>query len=277
MPELPEVETVCRGLEPALAGRRIAAAEVFRKDLRWPLPPDLAGRLSGARFGAIRRRSKYLLLELSTSETLIIHLGMSGRIRMERADRGGEDLAHDHFRLELDDGLSVIYNDVRRFGMIDLAPTDAVNEHRLLRSLGPEPLGNRFSEEYLSERLSGRSAPIKAVLLDQRVVAGLGNIYACEALWRSGISPRRRARSVAGRRVQRLHASVRSVLVDAIAAGGSSLRDYRQAGGEPGYFQHEFAVYGREGANCRKDGCGGSVRRILQSGRSSFFCPGCQG
>ncbi|MDE2791511.1 MAG: bifunctional DNA-formamidopyrimidine glycosylase/DNA-(apurinic or apyrimidinic site) lyase [Paracoccaceae bacterium] len=289
MPELPEVETIRRGLEPAIADRRIHHAEFRRSDLRWPLQPDLAERLSGARVDRLWRRSKFLLMDLSTDETLMIHLGMSGRLRLDPA-RGGkpagrtpvppstmaEDGRHDHAVFRFEGGSSVIYTDPRRFGMIELVPTPTLHAHPLLASLGPEPLGNGFSEPWLDAQLAGRQAPIKAVLLDQRVVAGLGNIYASEALWRSGISPRRRARTVAGRRASRLFPAIREVLREAIEAGGSSLRDYRQADGELGYFQHAFAVYGRDGEPCLKSGCDGVIRRIRQAGRSTFLCPCCQ-
>jgi formamidopyrimidine-DNA glycosylase len=282
MPELPEVETVRRGLEPVLAGRTIARAEVRRPDLRWPFPPGLAARLTGARVARLRRRSKYLLADLDGSETLIVHLGMSGRILVSGAQVGAfhhphpAPEKHDHVVLDLETGPRITLNDARRFGAVDLWPTPDLDSHRLLAGLGPEPLGNGFHAAYLAERLAGRATPVKAALLDQRTVAGLGNIYVCEALWRARISPLRLAREVTAAETDALVAEVRAVLLDAIAAGGSSLRDYRQADGELGYFQHAFAVYDREGAPCPRPGCEGTVARAVQSGRSSFFCPRCQ-
>jgi formamidopyrimidine-DNA glycosylase len=282
LPELPEVETVRRGLEPVLAGRRIEAAEVRRADLRWPLPEGLAARLAGARVLALARRSKYLLAELSTGETWLVHLGMSGRILVSGAVLGAfhhehpAPAAHDHVVLELEGGLRVTFNDPRRFGHMDLVATAAAAAHPLLAGLGPEPLGNGFHEDYLVDRLRGRRAPVKTALIDQRLVAGLGNIYAAEALHRAGIAPSRRAGRIAAPRVARLVTAIREVLTEAIAAGGSSLRDFRQTGGELGYFQHSFRVYGRAGEPCLRPGCAGTVRRIVQAGRSSFYCPACQ-
>ena len=280
MPELPEVETVRRGLEPVLVGHVIAHADVRRPDLRRPLPPGLAARLTGARVAALRRRSKYLLADLDGGDTLLVHLGMSGRVLVSGAPIGAFHHAHpapekhDHVVLDLDDGARLTFNDARRFGLIDLVPTPSLDAYPLLAGLGPEPLGNAFSAAALAPRLANRFAPIKAILLDQRVVAGLGNIYVCEALWRARISPLREAGAVTPEETETLVAAIRAVLTDAIAAGGSSLRDYRQADGELGYFQHSFSVYGREGAPCpRGDGI---VARVVQSGRSSFFCPGCQ-
>jgi len=282
MPELPEVETVRRGLAPAMEGAVIARAEVNRPGLRWPFPPRMAERLAGARVARLRRRSKYILADLDTGETLLIHLGMSGRMTVS-GDPLGVFLhdhpaaeKHDHVVLHMDNGARVTFNDARRFGAMDLMPTEGAEAHKLLAGLGPEPLGNTFHEDYLVARLKGRMTPIKAALLDQRIVAGLGNIYVCEALFRTGIDPRRKAGRIAASRVRALVPEIRAVLEDAIAAGGSSLRDYRQAGGELGYFQHSFDVYGREGAPCRRPGCPGTVRRIVQSGRSSFFCAQCQ-
>ncbi len=287
MPELPEVETVRRGLEPVLTGRVIARADVRRPDLRWPFPPRMADRLTGARVTALRRRSKYILADLDSGETLLLHLGMSGRILIHAADAGRAMLGeyvhanpapetHDHVVLDLDDGTRIVFNDPRRFGAMDLMPTARAEEHKLLAGLGPEPLGNAFDAPYLAGRLAGRRTPMKAALLDQGIVAGLGNIYVCEALFRSGISPRRLAGNLSRARIDRLVPVIRDVLSDAIAAGGSSLRDYRQTDGELGYFQHSFRVYGREGAPCVTEGCGGTVARIVQSGRSSFYCPRCQ-
>jgi formamidopyrimidine-DNA glycosylase len=280
VPELPEVETVRRGLEPVLVGRVVVHADVRRPDLRWPFPDRLAERLTGARVEALGRRSKYLLAALDRGATLIIHLGMSGRILVSGAQVGAfhhphaAPEKHDHLVLDLDGGARVTLNDARRFGAVDLWPSATLEAHRLLAGLGPEPLGNAFGAAYLASRLAGRIAPVKAVLIDQRVVAGLGNIYVCEALWRARVSPRRLARDVNSDEVESLVAAVRAVLLEAIDAGGSSLRDYRRADGELGYFQHSFAVYGREGEPCPR--CGGAVARVVQSGRSSFFCPACQ-
>jgi formamidopyrimidine-DNA glycosylase len=280
VPELPEVETVRRGLEPVLAGRLIARAEARRPDLRWPLPPDLGARLTGARVTALRRRSKYLLVDLDRGETLIVHLGMSGRLLVSGAPVGRfhHDLAtpgkHDHVVIDVEGGARITLNDVRRFGAMDLWPTASLDAHRLLAPLGPEPLGNGFHAGHLAARLAGRATPVKAVLLDQRVVAGLGNIYVCEALWRAGVSPLRLARDVSAAEAAALAAAIRATLEAAIAAGGSSLRDYRRADGELGYFQHAFAVYGRAGDACPR--CGGPVGRAVQGGRSSFHCPVCQ-
>ncbi|RSK40006.1 bifunctional DNA-formamidopyrimidine glycosylase/DNA-(apurinic or apyrimidinic site) lyase [Rhodovulum iodosum] len=282
MPELPEVETVRRGLAPAMEGQVIARADVRRPDLRWPFPPDMAARLTGARVLRLRRRSKYILADLDTGETLIIHLGMSGRMLVSGVMPGAFHFdhpapeKHDHVVLDMAGGARVTFNDARRFGAMDLVPTAAAEAHWLLADLGPEPLGNAFNDAYLVARLRGRMTPIKAALLDQRVVAGLGNIYVCEALNRAGISPRRKAGRIAAPRVAGLVPVIRDVLTEAIAAGGSSLRDHRQASGELGYFQHDFRAYGREGAPCRSPGCGGAIRRIVQSGRSTFYCPRCQ-
>lgn len=282
MPELPEVETVRRGLEPAMTGRLIAAAAVNRPDLRWPLPPRMAERLTGQRVLGLRRRSKYILADLSGGETLLIHLGMSGRMLVSGVMLGGffhdhpAPAKHDHVILNMDGGARVTFNDPRRFGAMDLMPTDSAEGHPLLASLGPEPLGNAFDEAHLRARLAGRRTPIKAALLDQHVVAGLGNIYVCEVLFRAGLAPGRLAGSLTPDEVAGLVPIIRAVLLEAIEAGGSSLRDYRQAGGELGYFQHAFRVYGREGQPCLAPGCDGAIGRIVQSGRSSFLCPRCQ-
>lgn len=282
MPELPEVETVRCGLLPAMEGRVIAHAEVRRPDLRFPLPPDMARRLSGARVSGLRRRSKYILVDLSTGETLLIHLGMSGRILISGDIEGGfhhhhaAPARHDHVILDMEDGPRITFNDARRFGAMDLFETESAAEHWLLRDLGPEPLGNSFSEGYLRARLSGRNTPIKSALLDQRVVAGLGNIYVCEVLHRAGMDPRRKAGRISPARVAALVPVVRDVLNDAIKAGGSSLKDFRQTDGELGYFQHSFRAYDREGKACPTPGCAGTIVRIVQAGRSTYFCPGCQ-
>jgi formamidopyrimidine-DNA glycosylase len=282
MPELPEVETVRRGLEPVLSGHVIAQARANRPDLRWPLPERFAERLEGRRVEALRRRSKYLLADLSSGETLLVHLGMSGRMLVSGQALGQfhhEHPApekHDHVVLETDQGARVTFNDARRFGAMDLMPTEAVADHWLLRDLGPEPLGNGFHDDYLAERFRGKAAPVKAALLDQRLVAGLGNIYVAEALHRAGISPHRAAGRISATRLGRLATAIRDVLGEAIEAGGSSLRDHRQTSGELGYFQHAFRVYDREGHQCPTLGCTGSIRRSVQSGRSTYHCPICQ-
>ncbi len=274
MPELPEVETVRRGLAPRLEGRRLQRVVQRRPDLRWPLPERFAERLTGRRVLTVGRRAKYLQIEIDSGEVLLVHLGMSGRMVLTPAPVVRPE-PHDHVILETEDGQAVRFNDPRRFGMMDLVPADGLDRHRLLATLGPEPLGDAFTAEYLAHALAGRRTPIKAALLDQRVVAGLGNIYVCEALFQARLSPRRLAASVQGARAARLVTAVRDVLARAIAAGGSSLRDYVQADGELGYFQHAWAVYGREGdpcPGCRCDGDPG-IQRIVQSGRSTFYCP----
>lgn len=279
MPELPEVETVCRGLSATLAGQVLRRVEQRRPDLRFPLPERMAERLTGRRIDRIDRRAKYILIHLDDGMVLMIHLGMSGRMVVTPPDRAAEfaPTTHDHVVFHAGDGAVVAFNDARRFGMMDLVPAAGLERHRLLAALGPEPLGNAFNAPYLSERLAGRRTPIKSALLDQRVVAGLGNIYVCEALFLAGISPRRLAASVAGRRAERLVPAIREVLTAAIAAGGSSLRDYVQTDGELGYFQHAWTVYGREGEPCRDCCCApektGGVHRLVQAGRSTFYCP----
>jgi formamidopyrimidine-DNA glycosylase len=270
MPELPEVETVRRGLALKMTGRTILRAELRRPDLRRPFPPALAERLKGAHIGALGRRGKYILIELGEDGLLLLHLGMSGRITA-----GGPDSAearHDHVVLTLDDGTVVRFNDARRFGLVDYMRRGEEASHPLLAGMGPEPLEPGFDGTYLAHALAGKMTPLKAALLDQRIVAGLGNIYVCEALYRAGLSPRRLAATVGGGRAARLAAAIRTVLEEAIAAGGSSLRDYVQADGELGYFQHRWAVYGHEGEPCPGCDCAEGVRRIVQAGRSTFFC-----
>lgn len=282
MPELPEVETVRRGLLPVMEGQRVAKADVRRPDLRWPFPERMAERLTGKVITALRRRSKYILADLDSGETLIIHLGMSGRMLISGQTVGEfhhphpVPEKHDHVVIDMEGGGRVTFNDARRFGAMDLAETANLDAHWLMSPIGPEPLGNAFNETYLAERLKGRNTPIKSALLDQRIVAGLGNIYVCEVLHRAKISPRRKAGNLSATRVRSLVPIIRDVLEEAIEAGGSSLRDYRQTDGELGYFQHTFRVYGREGAPCATEGCNGTIRRIVQSGRSSFYCPQCQ-
>ena len=282
MPELPEVETVRRGLAPLMEGRVIERAETRRPDLRWPLPERMAERMTGARVDRLRRRSKYILADLSTGETLLIHLGMSGRMLISGATVGEfhhpQAVAgkHDHVILDMEGGARITFNDARRFGAMDLIETGLEADHWLLKALGPEPFGNDFHEDYLIARFAGRQMPAKAALLDQRIVAGLGNIYVCEVLHRGRIHPRRKAGRIGAARVAAIVPIIRQVLSEAIEAGGSSLRDYRQADGELGYFQHAFRVYDREGQPCPEPGCAGTIRRIVQSGRSSFYCPACQ-
>ncbi|NNE89709.1 MAG: bifunctional DNA-formamidopyrimidine glycosylase/DNA-(apurinic or apyrimidinic site) lyase [Silicimonas sp.] len=280
MPELPEVETVRAGIEPAMAGATILHADIRRPDLRWPFPDQMAKRIEGAQVTTLRRRSKYILADLSTGETLIIHLGMSGRILISGESQGKfhhshpAPAKHDHVVFDLDNGARITFNDPRRFGAMDLGETAVLEDHWLIKGIGPEPLGNTFNEDYLIERLRHRNSPIKSALLDQKLVAGLGNIYVCEVLHRTGISPKRKASRISAKRVASLVPAIRDVLSEAIAAGGSSLRDYRQSDGKLGYFQHTFRVYDREGAACAT--CGGQIVRIVQSGRSSFYCPTCQ-
>ncbi|HHC28999.1 MAG TPA: bifunctional DNA-formamidopyrimidine glycosylase/DNA-(apurinic or apyrimidinic site) lyase [Rhodobacterales bacterium] len=282
MPELPEVETVRRGLAPVMEGQVIAQADVRREGLRWPFPARMGERLTGARVERLRRRSKYILADLSTGETALVHLGMSGRILISGTMLGQfhhshpAPQKHDHVVLDLEGGARITFNDPRRFGAIDLFATGGDEAHPLLAKLGPEPLGNAFSEDHLIAALAGKNTPIKSALLDQHIVAGLGNIYVCEVLHRAGINPNRKAGRIAAGRVGALVPIIREVLAEAIASGGSSLKDYRQADGELGYFQHAFRVYDREGQACLTPGCGGTVRRIVQAGRSSFYCPACQ-
>lgn len=265
-----------------MEGELIARAELRREGLRWPFPERMAERLTGARVERLRRRSKYILADLSTGETLLIHLGMSGRMLISGAALGTfhhdhpAPEKHDHVVLDIANGARITFNDARRFGAMDLFATGDDDAHLLLSRLGPEPLGNAFNESHLVAALAGKTAPIKAALLDQRIVAGLGNIYVCEVLHRAGISPKRKAGAISAARVAALVPVIRAVLDEAIASGGSSLKDYRQADGELGYFQHAFRVYDREGAPCPTPGCPGTIRRIVQSGRSSFYCPHCQ-
>lgn len=264
-----------RGLDAALTGKRIRRALVRRGDLRWALPPNLAQRLTGATVKNFRRRGKYMLMRLNGGDSVLIHLGMSGRMLIGRVGSNTET-KHEHLVLETEEGTRVGFVDPRRFGSIDLVRTDAEDGHKLLAGMGPEPLDDGFSAQSLSAALAGRKTPIKAALLDQSVVAGLGNIYVCEALFRAGISPVRLARTVPGARAARLVPEIKATLNEAIAAGGSSLRDYVQPDGELGYFQHAWKVYGREGDACAQcpgpPGCAG-IKRIVQSGRSTFYCP----
>lgn len=282
MPELPEVETVRRGLLPVMEGAVIARAEVNRPDLRWPLPARMAERLTGKRVTALRRRSKYILADLDSGETLLVHLGMSGRMLISGAQLGSfyhdhpAAQKHDHVVLHMEGGARITFNDARRFGAMDLLTTVGAENHPLLAGLGPEPFGNDFNGPYLASQLHGRKTPIKSALLDQGIIAGLGNIYVAETLFRARISPRRLSGDLREKEAHTLVPVIREVLAEAIEAGGSSLRDFRQANGELGYFSKHFQVYGREGHPCETPGCSGTVIRTVQSGRSSFWCPACQ-
>ncbi len=268
MPELPEVETTVRGLERVLLGRRIARAEARRPDLRRAFPEGLGQRLVGARVTRLSRRAKYGLIDTDRGDTLVFHLGMSGRWLINRAPE-----KHDHFLIETDDGDRLALNDARRFGSVDLVSTDELPRWPAIAALGPEPFD--LEPRALKAALAGRKAAIKLLLLDQRIVAGLGNIYVCEALYRARIGPKRAGGSVSLPRLERLIGAIKDVLEEAIAAGGSTLRDFAAPDGELGYFSKSFDVYGREGEACRA-GCGGTVRRIVQGGRSTFYCPACQ-
>ncbi|MDC1427526.1 bifunctional DNA-formamidopyrimidine glycosylase/DNA-(apurinic or apyrimidinic site) lyase [Rhodospirillaceae bacterium] len=275
MPELPEVETVMRGIQPALEGMKLINVEQRCAKLRWPIPYNLVIRLKGRRVTGIARRAKYIIWYFDNETAMILHLGMSGRISIT-SHRPAVLEKHDHLIFTIEDGTVIRFNDARRFGMVDLVPSDQIFKHRLLKSLGPEPLGNDFSSIGLGAMLEGKQQPIKNALLDQSVVAGLGNIYVCESLYRSNISPRRLAMNVKGRRLGELFVNIKDILNEAIIAGGSTLRDHAQTNGDLGYFQHNFMVYGREGEACKKSGCVGEIKRIIQSGRSTFYCAKCQ-
>jgi formamidopyrimidine-DNA glycosylase len=292
MPELPEVETVRRGLAPAMEGARFVEVVANRGDLRWPLPKDFAQRLKGQTVSGLGRRAKYLLADLSSGDVLVMHLGMSGSFRVEQ-DSGtvtpgayyhdrSKDLAHDHVVFRMSSGATVRFNDPRRFGSMKLVPRTKLDEEPQFRDLGPEPLGNQFDAAMLAAACRGKNTSLKAALLDQTVVAGLGNIYVCEALNRSLLSPKRKASTIANRdrtpndRAVKLTDAIKQVLQEAIKAGGSSLRDHRRTDGELGMFQHNFRVYDREGEPCPTRGCKGKIKRIVQNGRSTFYCPVCQ-
>jgi len=322
MPELPEVETVRRGLEPAMAGKRFVKVEVRRGDLRWPLPKDFARRLTGTTVTGLGRRAKYLLADLSSGDVLVMHLGMSGSFHVFRRnirrpevratasreprrtasfegdlrsppqDDGNalgryyheraKHVAHDHVVFHMSSGACVTFNDPRRFGSMKLVARDKLDAEPLLKGLGPEPLGNAFDSAMLAHACKGKKTSLKAALLDQRVVAGLGNIYVCEALYRARLSPKRLASTIAAKngapndRAERLVEAIKAVLNAAIKDGGSSLRDHRRTDGDLGMFQHRFRVYDREGEKCPTPGCGGTIKRIVQNGRSTFYCPVCQ-
>jgi len=276
MPELPEVETVRRGLEPILVDRVLTHVEQRRPDLRIPFPPDFVRRLEGRRVKALRRRAKYLLFDFDDGAVMIAHLGMSGRMLVRAKGSNAMPEAHDHVLFVTDSGDSVVFNDARRFGLMTLTTRVDEGDHDLLRHLAPDPTEDCFTGAHLAARLAGKRTPIKAALLDQTVVGGVGNIYASEALYRARISPRRLALSIKGVRAERLACAVRDVIDEAIRAGGSSLRDYVQASGELGYFQHSWRVYDREGEPCLTPDCHGLVKRIVQSNRSTFYCGICQ-
>jgi formamidopyrimidine-DNA glycosylase len=292
MPELPEVETVRRGLEGALVGARFERVEQRRPNLRFPFPERFGERLEGVRMAALERRAKYLLGRLESGDVLAMHLGMSGRFTVHQTNSSGHASpeaiaadhgdAHDHVVFHMSSNTRVVYNDVRRFGFMDLIGETDLAQHKLFRGLGVEPLSDDLTPAFMAGAFANKQTPIKAALLDQKLIAGLGNIYVCEALHRAGLSPERTAASLAkstggpGVRANRLTEAVKSVLADAIAAGGSSLKDYQHADGSLGYFQHSFAVYGREGQNCPRAACRGTIQRIVQSGRSTFFCARCQ-
>lgn len=276
MPELPEVETVCRGIAPHLTGARIVRFEARRADLRTRLPERLAERVAGRKVTAVRRRAKYILIDLAPrgvdpAEVMLVHLGMSGRLIVRRQD-GTPPGAHEHIAFATDRGTEIRFSDPRRFGILDLVPHDAIDADRRFAPLGPEPLSDDFTAAALAAAVAGSRTSIKAALLDQHRVAGIGNIYACEALFQAGISPRRAAGSISRPRLEKLVAAVKDVLTRAIAAGGSSARDYVQSSGEAGWFQHAWAVYDRENKPCPGCDCGGAVRRIVQAGRSTFYC-----
>jgi formamidopyrimidine-DNA glycosylase len=289
MPELPEVETVRLGLLPVMEGHVLTDVEIRRGDLRIPFPRDFAARMRGRKVIRLRRRAKYLLADLDSGETLVIHLGMSGRMSVfahgkqrrigsyvyDKAPEGAGTGKHDHVVFETDAPARVIFNDHRRFGLMTLVDTAGLEQDKLFKAIGVEPLSDKFNTAYLAKALDGKKTPIKSALLDQRLIAGLGNIYVCEALFRSKISPKRLAGSIKQDRLPPLVTAIKKVLKDAIAAGGSTLRDHAQATGDPGNFQHHFLVYGREGKPC-KLGCKGTVKRIVQAGRSTFYCPKCQ-
>jgi formamidopyrimidine-DNA glycosylase len=291
MPELPEVETVRRGLQPVMERAKILHAEARRKDLRFPFQKDFVARLTGQTVTGLGRRAKYLMADLGSGDVLLMHLGMSGSFRIEKQDQAttpgafrhprGKDVAHDHVLFRMSSGVDIVFNDPRRFGYMKVIGRGEIDDEPLLKGLGPEPLGNEFDAAMLAKSCAGKSTALKAALLDQRVVAGLGNIYVCEALYRAQLSPKRQASTLAARkgepndRAGRLVDAIHEVLNQAIKAGGSSLRDHRQTSGELGYFQHSFQVYDREGQKCGKD-CGGVIRRFTQNGRSTFWCPKCQ-
>jgi formamidopyrimidine-DNA glycosylase len=277
MPELPEVETVMRGLKPVLEGIKIKTARAYAPKLRVPIPVDFDKRLSGNRIERLDRRSKYVLMTFADGLVAIMHLGMSGRMTIHKSGNAVPARGkHDHIVIETERGDTIMYNDTRRFGMWVFSDTKSINNHALIKDIGPEPLGNAFHDGILQAGLENRKSPIKAALLDQKLVAGLGNIYVCEALWHTGIHPARLSNAITQDEIEALVPTIRDVLSSAIEAGGSTLKDYAQVDGELGYFQHSFKAYGREGEACLKEDCDGTIERIVQSNRSSFFCGTCQ-
>jgi formamidopyrimidine-DNA glycosylase len=296
MPELPEVETVKRGLEPILLGKVIISVELRRANLRFPFPEGFAAKLTGAKVLSLTRRAKYILIDLDNRHTLISHLGMTGRFTALRPEGGGTNLGefyfetgaspnadgpHDHVVFTLENGVRMIYSDPRRFGMMDLWHTHELGDHRLLKDIGVEPLGNELNAQYVANKFRGKSAPLKAALLDQRIIAGLGNIYVCEALHRSRLSPKRKAGTLVKAkshdpRLDNLLRHIKDILNEAIFAGGSTLQDFVGADGAKGAYQQRFSAYDREGENCSNEGCDGQIKRIAQAGRSTFYCPTCQ-
>ena len=282
MPELPEVETVCRGMKLSMMDRTIKSVEIRRPDLRWPFPNNMKDRITGKPISSVTRRAKYILIGLGSHETIIIHLGMSGRILID--NKPSRDFLHnkkvfgkhDHVTVYLDNGVTVTFNDARRFGAMDLVSTKELNGHWLIKNIGPEPLGNSLNTTYLHRVLKNKSVNIKTALLDQRLIAGLGNIYVCEILYRAKVSPKRKAKNLSKKSIDKLIRVLRTVLLEAIDAGGSSLKDHRQTSGEIGYFQHNFTVYGRMDQKCLDADCHAVVKRITQGGRSTFYCSNCQ-
>ena len=296
MPELPEVETVKRGLEPILLGQVIIAVELRRANLRFPFPEGFAAKLTGAKVLNLTRRAKYILIDLDNNHTLISHLGMTGRFTVLKPEGGGTNLGefyfetkanpnadgpHDHVVFTLENGVRMIYSDPRRFGMMDLWHTHALHDHRLLKDIGVEPLGNELNAQYVANKFRSKSAPLKSALLDQRIIAGLGNIYVCEALHRAKLSPKRKAGTLVKAnsydpRLDDLLRHIKDILNEAISAGGSTLQDFVGADGAKGAYQQRFSAYDREGENCSNEGCDGQIKRIAQAGRSTFYCPTCQ-
>jgi formamidopyrimidine-DNA glycosylase len=296
MPELPEVETVKRGLEPILLGQVFIAVELRRANLRFPFPEGFAAKLTGAKVLSLTRRAKYILIDLDNNHTLISHLGMTGRFTALKPEGGGTNLGefyfetaanpnadgpHDHVVFVLGNGIRMVYSDPRRFGMMDLSHTHELTNHKLLKDIGVEPLGNELNSEYVAKKFRGKLAPLKAALLDQRIIAGLGNIYVCEALHRARLSPKRKAGTLVKAkshdpRLDDLLRHIKDILSEAIHAGGSTLQDFVGADGEKGAYQQRFSAYDREGESCTNSGCGGHINRIAQAGRSTFYCPTCQ-
>ncbi len=278
MPELPEVETVRRGIAPVLEGAKFTKVVAHRENLRLPIPANLSSALTGKKILSVGRRSKYILLHMQDAPVVILHLGMSGKVTLYNLDEGPvpELGKHDHLVFETDGAMRMVYNDPRRFGLITFASADKLDDHPMLANMGPEPLSNSFHSEYLVEKLAKRKSPIKNTLLDQKIIAGLGNIYVCEALFRAQINPERHGCALSGKELERLVPIINDVIREAIEAGGSTLKDYARVDGELGYFQHSFQVYGREDQACLNQDCSDTIVRIAQSGRSTFYCKSCQ-